>query len=884
MTELNYNFSVVVIIDEHIDDIVLLKESIKSVTAQTVTFKDIQLVLADRSSSKAVQECCREYEKQYPSNVVYLKLSSDKEINYIEMIMDCLQGTYITFLAAGDKWSRTAFSEAALFYEKHKEIDVISCKCGLEEAGGTYTYLLDYKFEQQGTIDIVKQPKCIQPNVEGAFIRRNAIDESKLLSNSGRASQCFFITALVLKKMQYGVLPSAVYYRTGGGGGLQVCKVSDGLARRCQDAEAWKELFDFSKEQCQAIIPYVQYVVLYGILQSMTTPISEEFSGAELSPYKNLLVGLLKKMDNRVIWDHGLGYYSYQLYALRLKYGMDLLEKANLKKGRMVYQGMRLLNVKHPNRLKINVLKIENDSLLLHGLTSLSRLGERCRIYIKSSSGDCQQLKLHRLSYGHKFAFNREPVFENQGFELEIPLEEKKHFSFFAEIDGKKVKLVPSFHAFGKLNGDFPHTYYAHEKYLIKYENNSIKCLKRRRKTHLMAEIRYLGDLLKAGKGKMVLCRLGYYWRKLFARRPIWLISDRTDMAGDNGEQFFRYMNHLKEKDKYQIYFVLSETCEDFSRLKQYGRVLSLESAKYKRKFLLADKIFSSQAGQLIQNAFGDDKDYVRDLFDFDFIFLQHGIIKDDFSAWLHKQKYNINTFVTSTEAERDSIIHGGYGYTEKDVVLTGLPRFDALENHAKKEIIICPTWRKKLAGPLLPGSSERPYQEAFKYSSYFDFYNRLINDPKLLAALKQYGYTASFYIHPCFKKQAADFQGNEQIKVIGEGIDYSRIFSEGALMVTDYSSVYFDFAYLKKPIIYAMFDYDEYYQSHTCKRGYFDYETDGFGICCYDYPSTVEAIIKAVANDCRMEDIYRERVEQFFAWTDRNNCQRVLEAVKNRS
>ena len=145
-----------------------------------------------------------------------------------------------------------------------------------------------------------------------------------------------------------------------------------------------------------------------------------------------------------------------------------------------------------------------------------------------------------------------------------------------------------------------------------------------------------------------------YYWGKLFSRKPIWLISDRTDMAGDNGEQFFRYMNRIKEKDNYQIYFVLSETCQDFSRLKQYGKVLSLESTKYKRKFLLADKIFSSQAGQLIQNAFGDDKGYVQDLFDFDFIFLQHGIIKDDFSAWLHKQKYNIRMFVTSTEAERN--------------------------------------------------------------------------------------------------------------------------------------------------------------------------------------------------------------------------------------
>lgn len=882
MEQLNYKFSAIIFIDDSIDDTVFLEESIASVTAQTVGFSCIQLVLADMTQSEAVQQCCRKYENRYPCNVVYLKQDHDREADYIASLKNCLKGMYITFLAAGDEWSKNAFSEAELFYEQHEAIDVISCRCGFEGAGGNYIYSLDYRFEQQGMINIVDQPDYIQPNMEGVFIRKDAVGDAWKMLNPVKTSQCLFITALILRKLQYGVLPAVIYQRRKGRGALQMYAVSDGMLSRYREAESWRDLFDFSKEKHQSVIPYVQYVVLYGILRSMTTPISEEFSGEELDSYKNILIELLKQTDDQVIWSRRFVHYSYQLYALRLKHGMDLLEKTVLKKGRMVYQGLRLLNVKHPNRVRINVLKIENDCLILHGVTSLNSLGERCKIYIQSNMGDYQRVELHSLSYGHKFAFNREPVFDNQGFELEIPIKERKTLSFFAEIDGQKVKLAPLFQAFGKLNGEFPHTYYAHGDYLIKYEDNNIKCFKRQFKTHLMAELRYMGDLLKCGKGDMVRCRMGYYWGKLFQRKPVWLVSDRTDMAGDNGEQFFRYMNHIEEKDRYQVYFVLSETCKDFSRLKQYGKVLPLESEKYRRKFLLADKILSSQAGQLIQNAFGDDKEYLRDLFDFDFIFLQHGIIKDDFSAWLHKQKYNIKLFVTSTEAEQNSIIHGGYGYTERDVILTGLPRFDALENHAKKEIIICPTWRKKLAGPLLPGSSERPYQESFKYSSYFEFYNRLINDSELLDALKEYEYTASFYIHPCFKNQAADFQGNEQIKIIGDGIDYSRIFSEGALMVTDYSSVYFDFAYLKKPVIYAMFDYEEYYQSHTCKRGYFDYEIDGFGVCCYDYQSTVEAIIKAVANDCRMEEKYRERVERFFAWTDHNNCKRVLEAVEH--
>ena len=43
--------------------------------------------------------------------------------------------------------------------------------------------------------------------------------------------------------------------------------------------------------------------------------------------------------------------------------------------------------------------------------------------------------------------------------------------------------------------------------------------------------------------------------------------------------------------------------------------------------------------------------------------------------------------------------------------------------------------------------------------------------------------------------------------------------------LITDYSSVFFDFSYLKKPVIYYRGE-DEYHY----EQGYFDFETMGFG------------------------------------------------------
>lgn len=52
--------------------------------------------------------------------------------------------------------------------------------------------------------------------------------------------------------------------------------------------------------------------------------------------------------------------------------------------------------------------------------------------------------------------------------------------------------------------------------------------------------------------------------------------------------------------------------------------------------------------------------------------------------------------------------------------------------------------------------------------------------------------------------------------------------------MITDYSSVAFDFAYMKKSLVYAQFDREAFFEGQTYDEGYFNYETDGLsGMLC---------------------------------------------------
>ena len=192
------------------------------------------------------------------------------------------------------------------------------------------------------------------------------------------------------------------------------------------------------------------------------------------------------------------------------------------------------------------------------------------------------------------------------------------------------------------------------------------------------------------------------------------------------------------------------------------------------------------------------------------------------------------------------------------------------------------PTWRTSIVGPIVTGTQDRMYNPKFKETEYYKFYNGLINDRRVLDCLKKYNYKVLFCVHPSLKNQLKDFESNKYVDTTVY-TNYPETFKKSKLLITDYSSVYFDFAYLKKPIIYCLFDLDHLHlihSIHTGKDDYFDYDTMGFGPATYDYEQTVDVLIKYVKNGCKMEKKYIDRVDNFFEYFDDNNCKRIYDEI----
>lgn len=330
-----------------------------------------------------------------------------------------------------------------------------------------------------------------------------------------------------------------------------------------------------------------------------------------------------------------------------------------------------------------------------------------------------------------------------------------------------------------------------------------------------------------------------------------------------------------------KAYFVIEKNCADAKRIRKFGKLVEPMSWKHKILHLISEYIISSQGNDPVVNPFKSLRMLYRDMLqDEKFVFLQHGITKDNMSDWLNKYNRNMYGFIVSTIPEYDSVFEYNYGYTKERVWLTGMPRFDRLYHDEKKYITIMPTWRKSLMAGADPTTSIWLLADGFEQSAYFKFYNELLNNKELIDYAKVRGYKLCFMPHPIIAPYVNEyFKHSEDVVFWDAGKSYREVFAETDLLITDYSSVAFDFAYLRKPILYCHFDRDTFFSgSHSYTEGYFDYERDGFGEITLNLSETIQKIKNYIDNDCSAEEKYLKRINETFAFDDKNNSKRVME------
>jgi len=868
-----FEFSVIMAVD----DLDFIDESLESLICQSLGFSNrIELILLHDAKSIESEQVCHSYLERYPSNVTCQALEDWSLSAALNWGLALAQGEFINFLTCGDLWVQEAFGIISRFFSLYDDTAVVCANqlyCGMDDGPTS----LEYKFDKDKVVNLKKVPNHAQLNLSSTVFRRNALEGLTFSDAMTRSDNpCFIFQALCAQGLKLGCVASAVHYsRTASPFDKSADEV---LAEAAALDASLQQTLDFSREQFGEEISYAQNLCAYAARRraaELQLPLQGEAQAKLIASTKQLV----DKIDPKFLANQKGLDAEYKIMLLSLYLGYDARQDLDLDGTKLKWQGHHISDLAARSRLSLRQFREEKDgSVFLNGLIDtyldLSEVQ-----YFAVRDGQNYALELHETNNRARKWFG-ERFIARFGFEASIPAGFSKLEFSVVYKDNSPIMIS---HVCGLDTGPLHHEngmVYETENFLYRSTEEAVECwpVSKQKRKELKRQFRR--NCYKQAGAKVLATRwlIGAY--KKFKRKEIWVFADRPMSANDNAFALFKYIQTVNDPNL-KTYFLIESDSEYYDEVKRAGRTLPLGTFKHKITLAVSDKIISSQAAHWLLAPFEVEGGWYRDFYTTPFTFLQHGVVMSDISKWFNAYDKDYALVTATTAQERDlqlSNIH--YGFNDDLVQLTGMARHDLLEDRSKKLIGLMPTWRHNLIGvDETSDSAHRPYSKKLKTSEYFEFYSNLMNHPRLLGAMKRLGYTGVFALHPCFQANLSDFEGNDVWEILPCPADYKQVFSEAKLVISDYSSSIMDFAWMGKPVVYTQFDSDSYFRIGW-EGKHFDYEEDGFGPVCYDLESSIDAIIQILENDCRMSSLYKKRVEDYFTFRDRNNRERIYQAI----
>lgn len=868
-----------------------LDETINSLLGQSFSFgSNIQLILVDDGSTDKTAEICLKYQNQYPDNIIYLHQENQGQGAARNLGLKYVKGKYINFLDSDDKFSGNTFYSVYEFFEKHyDEIDFVSVPIFFfDKAVGQHP--LNYKFEEDKIIDLNKNWNYPQLSSSSAFFKKELFDNYSFKTDFVNSEDSLMINKMLIDNPIYGVVKDAIYWyrkRTNDASTIDSStSKKDFYIDRLK--RYFKELINYSKEKYGNVAKFIQYLIVYDLQwMFIVEDVSEILTAEEIKEVYIHIQDILSEIEDEVILslrDDKLNISHHMLATKYATVNINLNKEVHYENIHSnynnniagVYCENTLIDKLDKHRLWLDIIEIKGNTLYISGFLMSFFDDEDVKIEIAKNGRIYPTTTVYYHNNSKKFL---NCSLESQfNFDCEIPLENKENskVEIYARFIGEnsdetsKWKLPIGFADYARMSE--LSNYSICGNYFLKFNDNDFYISRYNYFKMIKSEIPILLRVLKRKESyytSILFFRFVYLLLYPFYRKKrIWLFMDRQENADDNAEHLYKYA--VTQKDNIKKYFTVSDEFGDFTRLSNLPNVLEFYSIKQRLVYLFAEKIISSHPDENILNPFmGKNVKSYSGLINSDKIFLQHGVTKDNVSSWLHKSDKNLKLITTVSDAERKSFLDPGYNYDENIIQTLGFPRFDNLKTNekTKRQILIAPSWRTDL------------HNMTIKYimdSDYFKTINSLINNKTLISIAEKYDYKIIFKPHPMVYGYVDLFETNEYV-TIDEKTTYQELFKDSDLLITDYSSIAFDFSYMKKPIIYYQHDND-----YNFKEGYFKYKTMGFGDVITDENILIGKIEEYLKNDCKMEEIYTKRVNSFYKYNDKNNCKRVYDATLN--
>lgn len=242
------------------------------------------------------------------------------------------------------------------------------------------------------------------------------------------------------------------------------------------------------------------------------------------------------------------------------------------------------------------------------------------------------------------------------------------------------------------------------------------------------------------------------------------------------------------------------------------------------------------------------------------------------------KFEYNYSYYLSSSRFF-DNINALAFNTTSDKVLSTGYPRNDVF--YTKHEEPLINDLRRKYKDvkivvymPTHRGSWKGQVEYFTNFGFDYTTFNEFLLENNIILLFKGH-----FYVEP--DKNSNDSDVNNRILTITDNdiTDVNQLLHNTDILITDYSSIYFDYLLTNKPIIFAPFDLEDYKN----KRGlYLDYKKD---IVCGEVAYNWIEIQKALQN-CLMHDSFVKEREmkcnKYNSFQNGKNCERLYRVLIN--
>ena len=231
-------------------------------------------------------------------------------------------------------------------------------------------------------------------------------------------------------------------------------------------------------------------------------------------------------------------------------------------------------------------------------------------------------------------------------------------------------------------------------------------------------------------------------------------------------------------------------------------------------------------------------------------------------SSYLSHLKYN--KFLVCSEREAD--IFQQYGWKKENLPVIGLPRCDNLHRELQqyKTIFIMFTWRTSF-GRWNKSKFTTPLEQTVYSTNIKSF----LTDERLQKILKKNNIKIQVALHHALVNQTdGRYKFDcENVEVVPcENI--SQYIGKADLFITDYSSIFFDFAFLDTPIVFYRpdFDDDTLLKFDRDDMANAKSKDDMLYNVCYDVETAVNCVEKYIKNGFILEEENKQKNNALFS------------------